>query len=1131
MKKFNLWKLLFSVFFACAAMAFAGCVDDNDDEGMPYLEVTPPQLAFDESGAPAAGSTGKFAVKTNRPWQLIVEEKDADWVRPSATEGKGSGEVSFNLPATVGGRSAKLTFQVINPYGPYITQEVTLTQGEVVAEQLIYNETFGTTGDKTPVADYTGWDKTGEGASTVTYGGSGCDIRSNLVSSSYSNYAGSGGSNLMFGNGETSFIINSITLPAEIDTYTLTFGASYYQAPDTGIFDQLTVAFSADGQEWTDAVPYVFDGFVAGNNWNLATIDFTLAKHIDQLYIKFMSTKKPDGNYRIDDVKLVTSNGGEVINVGEPAPLTVTPAALTLGSAAGATATLSVKALDAWTATSSGSGFSLDITSGDAGTATVTVTAEADNTGDAAELGTIVFTSGEATKTVTVSQEAGGGSVDPTDDIFYETFGAPEQRPGTTFWPYVDQCTSYSKIGSGYVEGTTAYKGYNTTIRIVNSATSPNPPFSGEGHCWFPSGKTIDKNYFEVDKLVLNGQKNLTIQFGVYGNTAAYEDGAIVLEVSGDGTTWKTLNFNVSAIDGASPEWKLAKADFTLANAVEHLYVKWSSAAGNARMDDLRLYEGQGGETVDLGEGGTAATLEVAPLSLTLGNAAGAAKTFEITTTAAWTATVSGSGFSLDKTSGTGNATVTVTAEAANAETSVKELGSIAVAAEGVAESKTVKVSQAAASSTDPGDENQIVVDFSRGADMATPALANRDANAKDETYVIDGHTFKVHANDKFYWWENTYQEGNPASLFIGKLGSYIELPAIADKALTGVTIVQAIGGGSGVGVSIQTLGGTTLTGGDAIAMNAGETAVWTLSDTENNTSYRVYIGTSKNLHIAKLTLSYGDGGGSTTTTPQITAVDPASVSFEAAGGTQTIAVTVADQGDNALSVSGLSGLLDATVSGNTVTVTAEANTGEAVNQTLTVSVAGGNSVEVPVSIAAGNTGGDAPAAGTVLWAETWASYGASSTTFANNKVIGDYDYAGQTLYNPDGADYKVTYTADENNAVRATTSTGANMVDGHLWFNKSAAGTWTISAIKLYGATSLKLSHAQGTSGSAVEALYSIDGTEWTSLGTQNGPIAEKTYTFTVPAGTESVQIRFAHPASNAKNTRADSFQLTVGE
>ena len=40
MKKSNFWKLLSgTVFFATVALA--SCVDDNDDKGMPYLEVTP----------------------------------------------------------------------------------------------------------------------------------------------------------------------------------------------------------------------------------------------------------------------------------------------------------------------------------------------------------------------------------------------------------------------------------------------------------------------------------------------------------------------------------------------------------------------------------------------------------------------------------------------------------------------------------------------------------------------------------------------------------------------------------------------------------------------------------------------------------------------------------------------------------------------------------------------------------------------------------------------------------------------------------------------------------------------------------------------------------------------------------
>lgn len=94
---------------------------------------------------------------------------------------------------------------------------------------------------------------------------------------------------------------------------------------------------------------------------------------------------------------------------------------------------------------------------------------------------------------------------------------------------------------------------------------------------------------------------------------------------------------------------------------------------------------------------------------------------------------------------------------------------------------------------------------------------------------------------------------------------------------------------------------------------------------------------------------------------PQITAVNPTSVNFTAAGGSQTVNVTVTDQNGAALSASGLSAPFSATVSGNAVTVTATANTGAAVSQTLTIAVAGGNSVTVPVSQAAGSVqpGGD----------------------------------------------------------------------------------------------------------------------------------------------------------------------------
>ena len=178
--------------------------------------------------------------------------------------------------------------------------------------------------------------------------------------------------------------------------------------------------------------------------------------------------------------------------------------------------------------------------------------------------------------------------------------------------------------------------------------------------------------------------------------------------------------------------------------------------------------------------------------------------------------------------------------------------------------------------------------------------------------------------------------------------------------------------------------------------------------------------------------------------------------------------------------------------------------------------------IEAPV------IGEDPVPSGTVLWAETWADAGVNTTTFASNSAISTYTYAGRSGYGDNAT--SVTYTADASNNVRITKSSGGNCTSGHLWFNKSVAGELKTSAIKLYGATSLSFSHSQGTSGSSCQTLYSVDGgSTWTSLGTQSGAIATKTYNFTVPEGTESIMIKLAHASSNSKNTRVDDLVLKV--
>jgi len=72
------------------------------------------------------------------------------------------------------------------------------------------------------------------------------------------------------------------------------------------------------------------------------------------------------------------------------------------------------------------------------------------------------------------------------------------------------------------------------------------------------------------------------------------------------------------------------------------------------------------------------ASLSISPEdNLVLGSASGATATVTVTANIAWTATMSGDGFTISPQGGDNNGTVTVTATAANETSASKDLGSI----------------------------------------------------------------------------------------------------------------------------------------------------------------------------------------------------------------------------------------------------------------------------------------------------------------------------------------------------------------------------------------------------------------------------------------------------------------------
>lgn len=319
MKKSSIWKLLFSALTVFAVAVFAGCTDDNDDMGAPYLNVTPENLTFDAEGQPADEYNGTFIVETNRPWRAIVEDEQT-WVRLSATEGEGDAAVTVTVPASNIGQSAKVTFEVYNSYGALIQKDVNVLQGEVVPPTIIFNETAGNEAvdDKPLVSAYTGWNTTGEGASKVSYEGTNTSIRSSGKLSG--GYDGASGSNkIFFGSAPATFDINNITMPAGKTNYRIIFGGAYSQS-NGGTYDNIFKPESfhvavGNGTDWSGNLTYekIGGSDTTDPYWVQFAVDFTLKEAVSQLSIRF--TADLASVFAIDDVQLVEGNGGQEVDL------------------------------------------------------------------------------------------------------------------------------------------------------------------------------------------------------------------------------------------------------------------------------------------------------------------------------------------------------------------------------------------------------------------------------------------------------------------------------------------------------------------------------------------------------------------------------------------------------------------------------------------------------------------------------------------------------------------------------------------------------------------------------------------------------------------------------------------------
>lgn len=544
-------------------------------------------------------------------------------------------------------------------------------------------------------------------------------------------------------------------------------------------------------------------------------------------------------------------------------------------------------------------------------------------------------TNGEAKINITIGNQSGplktatvtvkSGVVVESKVLYSETVG---NKSVSSPWPLAGEYDGWNKTGDAAANVT--YAGNNASVRSSGLAnTDAYEGASGPNVVFFGSAPAN----FDIQKIALaEGQTNLKLTFGgsrsskgddgQYDNT--FDTSKFKVELSADGTAWTEIAYEKNNGDAETPYWIFATANFTLKKATSELYIRFTANESSVyRLDDITLATGNGGQEVDL-EGGSV----VEP---------GEATAITIPELIALMPEPMSTGEVIDANADRFFEAV-VQADVENGNFTTNNLQVATEGATGEKNGVTLYGSQVDPKTLGLKMGDKVKVTLVKGAAKVQNYQGLYEVTgAKDETWckVEKVGTANV----------------TPIEITADKLAAY--------QAMT-VTIKNASSNSAGTWCTADKYDTHTFTAGgtdftvycQAGSVFAGQTYVNATGDlTGVATMYRSAA------QIAPRNLD--DVKAFSSSEPAITGVDPDKVSFTAEGGTKDITVTVANGEGKTLSASGLSGILSATVSGNVVTVKAQANAStESVSQTLKITLDGtSSSVEVPVTVSGKSSG------------------------------------------------------------------------------------------------------------------------------------------------------------------------------
>ena len=207
------------------------------------------------------------------------------------------------------------------------------------------------------------------------------------------------------------------------------------------------------------------------------------------------------------------------------------------------------------------------------------------------------------TKKIAIKQSASNDTPVTEELLYSDNFDGEEatkEYGSGTSWPYIDQFPQFANPEGPAAENVT-YSGSGVSVRANSTSNSSYSDYAGSGsnNIFFGGGA-----YFQVNDIALAAaQLNYKMTFGSEKYTqdgdSTFKPEEFIVSISKNGTEWAALEYTYA---GTEPgRWNVATVDFTLAAGTDKLYIKFEAKVASVyRLDDVKFYVGNGGQTVDL---------------------------------------------------------------------------------------------------------------------------------------------------------------------------------------------------------------------------------------------------------------------------------------------------------------------------------------------------------------------------------------------------------------------------------------------------------------------------------------------------------------------------------------------------